>query len=246
MKIEQIFVIIERLVENVGEVMENKIEVLGVEMNYYTAKEAMEKVVEYMQKESLQVVEVVTMNTLMPLLGEEQRLIFEEFDLALAYSTELLEAAGIADAKSLKEVENKVFVKMLFRYLHKNRVRAFLLSENKEHLKELGSYIDRKYPGIEIVDGASIEEHGVSDDMLINKVNGAEADCIIVELSSPEQEMFIKRNKLLLNAKMWLGMGTEHRDRRQNLSIQHKMKFFLNKRILKKLIKKEQQKEQNM
>ena len=51
--------------------MNEKIKVLGVSINHYTAKEAMKKVMEYMETEPINVIEMVTMNTLSQLLNKE-------------------------------------------------------------------------------------------------------------------------------------------------------------------------------
>ena len=53
--------------------MNEKIKVLGVSINHYTAKEAMKKVMEYMGTEPINVIEMVTMNTLSQLLNKEEQ-----------------------------------------------------------------------------------------------------------------------------------------------------------------------------
>lgn len=222
--------------------MKNKIEVLGVEIDHYTAKEAMEKAMEYMQTEPIHVIELVTMNTLIQFLRTEQKFSFDEFDMMLAGNRTILEAAGVTDAKYLKEIENNLFVKMLLQFWHKNRTRVFLLSEDETSLKDLREYLQTKYPGIVIADGASMEEKQESDDMLINKVNGAEAECIIAEIDALEQKEFIVRNRALLNVKVWLGLTAEFRDKWQKVSIKHRLKYFLNLQLLKKVIQKEHEK----
>jgi N-acetylglucosaminyldiphosphoundecaprenol N-acetyl-beta-D-mannosaminyltransferase len=54
---------------------------------------------------------------------------------------------------------------------------------------------------------ATIEEQGASDDMLLNQINGAEAACVLSALPSPIEEQLVSRNKLLINARLWLGLG---------------------------------------
>ena len=60
--------------------MNEKIKVLGVSINHYTAKEAMKKVMEYMETEPINVIEMVTMNTLSQLLNKEEKPYIDEFD----------------------------------------------------------------------------------------------------------------------------------------------------------------------
>lgn len=220
--------------------MKDKIEVLGVRIHQYTAKEAMEQVVSYMKTDALHVIELVTGQTLMQILkNEEYRIPFDEFDMTIAGNREILEAAGVHDAKYLKEIENRVFPKMLFRYWHKNHVRAFLFAESEEALKELTQYLGTHYSGIEIVDGAVLENDSNLDDTWTNRVNGAEVDCLITEVPAPCQEAFIMRCRNRLNAKIWMGLGTEFRDERRESSIGYRIRRFLNKFLLTKHIQKE-------
>ena len=54
---------------------------------------------------------------------------------------------------------------------------------------------------------AKVAEGSETDDMLVNAINGGEADCVISVLSPPLQEEFIARNRSLMNTRMWLGAG---------------------------------------
>lgn len=222
--------------------MNEKIQVLDVSIDNYTAKEAMKKVMEYMKTEPINVVEMVTMNTLIQLLEkEEQKKYMSEFDLTFSGNRSLLEASGVTDSTYLKEAENLLFVKMIMRFFHKNHSKVFLLAENEDSLGELTKYIEMNYTGIKIVETATMEEHGKSDDMIINRVNGAEAECIISVLPTPLQEQFIIRNRSLLNARLWFGLGNELRENKKG-SGKSRLKAFFKRRSLKKEIEKERRK----
>ena len=89
-----------------------------------------------------------------------------------------------------------------------------------------------------------MEEHGVSDDMIVNMVNGTETDCIMAFLPSPLQEQFALRNKSLLNARMWMGLGTDVKDKLMGSLVKNKLKTFFVRQFLKKKIKDEKKKSQ--
>ena len=44
-------------------------------------------------------------------------------------------------------------------------------------------------------------------DMLVNAINGSEVDCVLSTLSVPLQEDFIAKNRNLLDARVWIGVG---------------------------------------
>lgn len=215
--------------------MNKKIQVLGLEIDNLSVKDAMKCVVAYMGTEPVNVIEMVTMNTLGKFQqDEETSTLFQSFDLALASDKGILQAAGVTEERRLKEVEELLFIKMVMRYLHKNCTKVFLLAENAADLEKMKGYIQEDYANIQVVETATLEENAVSDDMLLNLVNGAEVECILSALSSPTEEQFIYRNKALVNARVWLGFGNLLGEMRKQKNVFEKVKEFLLRQILKR------------
>ena len=215
--------------------MNEKIQVLGLEIDNLSAKEAVKLIVDYMGTEPVNVIEMVTMNTLGKFQQDEElSTLFQAFDLALASDKGILQAAGVTEERRLKEVEELLFIKMAMRYLHKNGVKVFLLSENAADLEKLEGYMKEDYANIQVVETATLEENAVSDDMLLNLVNGAEVDCILSTLSSPTEEQFVSRNKTLINARVWLGFGNLLGEMRKQKTAFQKVKEFALRQILKR------------
>lgn len=219
--------------------MNDKIDILGLEIDNIIAKEAMKKVMDYIETEPVHVIEMITMGALGKFQGmEEATEMFESFDLALASDKGILEAVGVTDERSLKEVQELLFVKMVMRYLHKNSVRTFLLANSQEDLHKLEIYIQEDYANIQVIETATMEEHGASDDMLLNLINGAEATCVLSVMPSPMEEQFIYRNRALVNARMWLGLGNLLDEMKQKKSSWRRAKDFLLRQLWKKEIAK--------
>lgn len=220
--------------------MQEKIQVLEVELDNCSAKEAMKRVVEHMSIERLNIVEMVTMNTLARFQeSEEDATLFEAFDLVLPSDRGILQAAGIQDERRLKEVDDLLFIKMIMRYLQKNHISVFLLSETEASRLQLEKYINEEYGNLKIVDSTSLEERGSSDDMLLNVINGLEVECILSTLPSPLEENFISKNKSLVNARIWFGFGPLiHEINKEKKGIE---KF--REKILRKILKKEVEKQ---
>jgi N-acetylglucosaminyldiphosphoundecaprenol N-acetyl-beta-D-mannosaminyltransferase len=215
--------------------MNEKIQVLGLGIDNLTAKDAVKRVVSYMETEPVNVVEMVTMNTLGKFQQDETAAeLFEHFDIALASDKGILEAAGVTDERRLKEVDELLFIKMVMRFLHKNSSRVFLLAEDVADLQKLEMYMQEDYSNVQVVGTATMEENAASDDMLLNLVNGAEAECILSALPSPVEEQFIFRNQALVNAKVWLGFGNLLDELKQEKTGFMKVKEFIIRQFLKK------------
>lgn len=215
--------------------MDEKIQVLDLQIDNLTAKDAVKRVVSYMETEPVSVVEMVTMNTLAKFQQEESaQELFGNFDIALASDKGMLEVAGETDERRLKEVDELLFIKMVMRFLHKNSARVFLLAEDDADLQNLEMYMQKDYSNIQVVDKATMQENAASDDMLLNLVNGAEAECILSALPSPIEEQFIYRNKSLVNARIWLGFGNLLDELKKEKTGFQKIKEFILRQLLKK------------
>jgi N-acetylglucosaminyldiphosphoundecaprenol N-acetyl-beta-D-mannosaminyltransferase len=215
--------------------MNEKIQVLGLGIDNLTAKDAVKRVVSYMETEPVNVVEMVTMNTLGKFQQDETAAeLFEHFDIALASDKGILEAAGVTDERRLKEVDELLFIKMVMRFLHKNSSRVFLLAEDVADLQKLEMYMQEDYSNVQVVGTATMEENAASDDMLLNLVNGAEAECILSALPSPVEEQFIFRNQALVNARVWLGFGNLLDELKKEKTGFMKVKEFIIRQFLKK------------
>lgn len=215
--------------------MNETIQVLGVQLNNLDAKSAIKQVMSYMETEPVSVIEMVTMNTIAQFRDVENAdEIFKTMDLALASDKGILQAAGVTEERQLKEASEMLFIKMVLRYFHKNKVRVFLLAETAEDLQKLETYMEEDYAKILVVETATMEEKGSSDDMLLNHINGAEAVCVLSVLPSPREEQFIAKNKWLVNARIWFGLGNLLDEIKKEKSAFQKVKAFIQGHLLKK------------
>lgn len=188
--------------------MKKKINIFDVEIDGFTAKAAMQAAVEYMQSESINTVEIVTLDMLMQ--GQDSPEWIEktkEIDLVLPGEKEILEAAEVEDRNLLKDVTNELFLKMFIRFLQRNHKKIFLIAGSGQELESLKPALEKYNRGIAIVGQGILDPEGKAEEEIINEVNGVETDCILSILPSPQQEEFIVKNSALLNARMWLGCG---------------------------------------
>ena len=101
--------------------MDQRIDVLGIDIDSCTAKEALRKTIGYMDSVPISTVEMLTVDGLMQ-MGESPEIKEEvcKFDLVMAGDKTLLEAADITEHKILQETQDQVLLKLFLRYLHKN------------------------------------------------------------------------------------------------------------------------------
>lgn len=224
--------------------MNEKIQVLDIGIDGCSAKEAMKQTVEYMKTEPVSVIEMVNVDTVM-YASEEPKLkeSIECVDLVLPGEKELLEGADVTEKRHLQEVEQRTYLRMFFRYLHKNHFRVFLLVETEEEAEAFYQYLEAEYSGIQVAGMAKVSPADSADDLVVNAVNGAEADCVIAALSAPAEQEFIVRNRSILNTRVWLGIGKGENPVYRSRSRMQKMVQFINHRLFKREIEKNRRKE---
>lgn len=188
--------------------MEEKICVLDINFDNYTAKQAMKKSVDFMGSEILRVVELLSIDVLLYTKDREEICdMISGIDMVLPGQKEILEAAEVSDRKLLQEVQDHLYLRLFLRYLHKNHCRIYVIAESAEKGKELVDYLKAHYKGIQIVGMMVSDGDPAADDMLVNEINGCEADGIIAALGTPHRQRLALRNKTRINARIWLGVG---------------------------------------
>ena len=226
--------------------MDGKMNVLNVQWDDYTAKDAMKAVTEYMHTEPVNTVEILTVDILMKAAQTEGlKEDIEQLDLVIAGDESILEAAEVTEKKKLQEAHNQVFMKLVFHYFHKNRSRVFLLTDLPEETQKLEQFLQSEYTGIQIAGTACVPEDESADDLITNQINGAEVDCVLSSMVSPKQEEFIRRCKNLLNTRLWLGIGTESGIMTQKETWRVRFREFLIRKILKREVEKDKKKVSN-
>lgn len=176
--------------------MREMINVLDVNIEHCSAKQALKAAVEYMDTPATSVIDLVTIEALMYARDDySYREAIEQSDLVLPGQKDILEAAGITDSRSMREIESQTFLRLWLKYLHRNHCRVYLLVETDEEVDELTGCLTEEYRGIAIVGAAKVAPGTEADDMLVNAINGGEADCVIAILTPPVQEQFIARNR---------------------------------------------------
>lgn len=186
---------------------------MDIEIDNFTSKEALKCLIGYMQSERLSTVELLTAQSLLqindtPGLSQE----VGRFDMVLPGDAAVLEAAGAGEGDAASEAKKRRFLKGFLQYLHKNHKRVYLLVDSGETEKDILDYLEYKYRGIEMAGLAKVSASDRRDDMLVNAVNGADADCVLTMLESPLQEEFIVKNRCRMNARLCLAVGKDALD----------------------------------
>lgn len=160
--------------------MIEKMNIFDVEIPILTAKEAMIRAMQYLESESVDTIELVSMDMLMK---ERENAQWKEqinaLTMLLPENTEILKAAEIENEKLFRETEENVFLKMFMKYMQKNHKKIFLLADSEENLGKVEAVLSRHNRGIRVTGQMVISENEEQIQDAINAINGTETDCIL-------------------------------------------------------------------
>lgn len=186
--------------------MEDKFTVLGVDFSVATARELFKRTMEYMQSETLSTVEAVTREMLIQ--GQEDEKWQEsmrQMDMLIPMDCDIFDAVGITEAAMARDVQNRLYLRLLLRYLDRKKGRIFLLADSEEEMECFQKEVRQYGGGLSICGQAVLPPGGGREENVVNEINAALPTCIFSILSCPWQERFIVNFKALVNSRLWFG-----------------------------------------
>lgn len=182
-----------------------QMQVLGVELQDYTVREAMRKTDVFLRDQKLSTIAYITTRGLMATEeSPELRTFLSNLDLTVAADSDILHAAGIENRNRIKEIENDEFMEEFLKKLVRGRKSVYLLTGTKDQLVQLEECLKSYQHSLRIIGRFSLDELEKEEDWLINEMNSQMTEVVISNISSPQRESFFENNHMKMNAHIWL------------------------------------------
>ncbi len=188
--------------------MIKKIDILGMQLDNYTVREAMMLVENYLSGDRLNTIEYVSAQML--LATEEDEVlkdVITSLDLAVISDREIIQVAGEATMQRIRETEENDFFLEFFKRVERNRKSIYILGETQEAIAKIKEKLAQEFPKIELCGEYAVKECVGDLEAVINDMNVKTPDVIVSILSSPKQEHFLAEHKDKMNANVWYGIG---------------------------------------
>ncbi len=187
--------------------MIKKIELMGISLDNYPAREAMILMETFLNNTVLNTIEEVSVRMLLEAKNDEMvHRSIEELDLAIPGDEEILMQADYGQSQQMRDIKSNAFFHEFARRVIRNKKSVFLLGENEEDLTKLRKYLENHYPLMNII-GDRIFEDNTECANIVNDINALTPEVILSVLPSPRQEWFILGQKSRIHAKIWYGMN---------------------------------------
>ena len=197
-----------------------QMQVLGVELQDYTVREAMRKTDSFLKDTKVSTIAYITARGLMAAEeSQELKTFLSNIDLTVAADTDIIRAAGIENRNRTKEIENDEFMEEFLKKLVRGKRKVYLLTGTDEQLEALENCLMSYQENLKIVGRFSLDSLEKDEDWLINEMNGQAPDVVISNISSPQRESFFENNHMKMNARIWLMLKDKvvHATQRKNI-----------------------------
>lgn len=219
--------------------MIKKLEILGIELDNYTVREAMRQVEIYLNNTVMNTIEDISMEMLVKAREDDAlKGCIESLDLAIINEKEILKAAGVDSPQRMKETVEKQFFSEFMKRIIRNNKTVYLFGETGQQIENLRKFLGDNYERLHIVGSYALENCVGDIDCVVNEINIVSPDIIFSVLSIPQQEYFLMENKGKMNAKVWYGLGSDYEKAHGVSYIRGIAKRILHKGMLKSMLSK--------
>lgn len=214
-------------------------QVLGVELQDYTVREAMRKTDYFLRDNKVSTIAYITTRGLMAAEeSPELKTFLSNIDLTVAADSDILSAAGVYNRNRVKEIENDEFMEEFLKKLVRGKRRVYLLTGTKEQLGALKECLKSYQENLRIVGSYSLDELEKDEDYLINEMNGLMPDVVISNISSPQRESFFENNHMKMNTRIWLMLKDKVVHATQGKNIFWRFADRISKKIFRRKVEK--------
>jgi N-acetylglucosaminyldiphosphoundecaprenol N-acetyl-beta-D-mannosaminyltransferase len=226
--------------------MIKKIEILGIQLDNYTVREAMLQAELFLDDKVMNIIEVITMETLVTAKEDEAlRESMEAWDLVIINDKEILKAAGVNSPQRIKEITEQQFMTEFLKRIIRNGKTVYLFGSSGEQVSLLETYLREHYGRLQIAGSLALADCVGDCDGAINEINIISPDIIFSTLPTPEEELFLLENKGKIDARIWCGLGCGYEVKHGVSYLKGKVKQLIHKGKLHSMLSKYEQEKEN-
>lgn len=189
--------------------MIKRVEVLGIQLDNYTVREALGQVEAFLENQVISTVEYISMQMLMDAQEDAVlREVLSALDLSIIGEKQILQAIGISDSQRIREIKENEFLFEFLKRLERNKKAVYLLGETTEQIEAVKEEIISRFPRFLFAGEYALENCGGDEEAVINNMNATTPDVILSVIRSPLQEHFLAAHKDKISASVWYGIGS--------------------------------------
>ena len=186
-----------------------KITIMNINIDEISLDETKDCIDQYLNNDCLNTVILLNSQALL-LVDQDEELAsyIAQSDLVIPGDKTAVEVVENIIKRDYKAVFGMHFVDALFESAIEYGKTLYLLSDRSEDGRRQEETIRELYPEVSLA-GANNLEQELDEEGLVNEINGAAPDIVLVSVESPLQEKLIMNNRDKWNAKLCVALGKD-------------------------------------
>lgn len=187
--------------------MENRVNIMGVDIDIISIEELIKIVKEYLVNDYMNVIFLASQGMIDEAEKDKEfKEIIQKADLILPGDETLLSLHHVDTLKMVGMVVNNKAMGRMFEGVMEEEKTAFIVGEDENVYESYRKYLKTKYVNVNIVDyyWGDLENNS---ELIMNRINSVAPDILFFVAKTPLQEKWIIENSIKLNAKLCLGVG---------------------------------------
>lgn len=181
--------------------------ILGISLEDVTAREGLRQADRYLRNGALNTATYLTAQTLAQAAQNKKiKGLLEDTDLTLCVEPDILEAAGIANAGRIHEIEDRIFLKEFLRRLARQQEGIYVLGDTGQQAAALREMLLDQQENLNIVDSRGFDEFEGQPERLMNELNETAPDVIFSRMTWPVDLELMHMGRKFLNAELWIAL----------------------------------------
>ena len=138
--------------------------------------------------------------------NERMKELLEKTDLTLCVEPDILEAAGIASAGRIREIEERIFLKEFLKRLARQQESIYIVGDTRKQADALKDMLTQQQDRLKIIGCSGFDEFENQKERLMNVLNEAAPGVIFSRMTWPVDLELMHEGRRFLNAELWLAL----------------------------------------
>lgn len=188
--------------------MRKTVDILGIPVDSMTMNETVEKICAFIEEGRVHTIYTPNAEIIMAARRDPHlESILTNADILTADGAGVVLASKILGRSVPEKVSGVDLIHEIFETYTRKGLRCFLFGSKPGVAEEAAIKIIADYPGIDIAGCRNGYFSADEDEEIVNTINAANADILLVALGAPKQEKWISDHKDKLNVKVCMGVG---------------------------------------
>lgn len=173
----------------------------------FSAREGLRKADRFLRSGALNTASYITAQSIAQASKDaEVKQLLEATDMVFCVEPDILEAAGIAGAGRVREIQERVFLREFLRRLARQQESIYLLGDTQAQAQGLREMLQDQQENLLIVGCRGYDEFDGQQERLMNALNEAVPKVIFSRMTWPVDLKLMHSGRKFLNAELWVAL----------------------------------------